>query len=67
MLFTIAEIGDTTSPVSDLGVDFDWPMTFRFLRDDLISKLNDANQGQGFGTYSRKVSSSGLSSMFHKG
>jgi len=51
MLFTIAEIGDTTSPVSDLGVDFDWPMTFRFLRDDLISKLNDANQGQGFGTF----------------
>ena len=51
MLFALIEIGDTTSPVNELGVDFSWPMTFRFLRDDLISKFNSANQGQGFGTY----------------
>jgi hypothetical protein len=50
MLFALLEIGDTTSPVSDLGVDFDWPLTVRLLRDDLLSKLNPANQGS-FGTY----------------
>jgi hypothetical protein len=51
MLFALVEVGGTTSPVSDLGVDFSWPITFRFLRDDLLNKLNPANQGQGFGTY----------------
>jgi hypothetical protein len=29
-------IGDNTSPTSDLGVNFDWPMSFAFLRDDLV-------------------------------
>jgi hypothetical protein len=51
MLFALIDIGDTTSPVSDLGVDFSWPMTFKFLRDDLLSALDSANQGQGFNTY----------------
>ena len=32
-------VGDNTSPTSDLGVNFDWPVTFAFLRDDLV----DAN------------------------
>jgi len=50
MLFALVEIGDTTSPVSDLGVDFNWPLTVRLLRDDLLSKLNSANQGP-FGTF----------------
>ena len=44
-------VKDTVRNVSDLGVDFTWTMTFRFLRDDLLSKLNSANQGQGFGTF----------------
>jgi len=51
MLFSLVEIGGTTSPTSDLGVDFDWPITFRFLRDDLLTALNSANQGQGFGPF----------------
>ena len=29
-------IGDNASPTSDFGVDFDWPMSFAFLRDDLV-------------------------------
>jgi hypothetical protein len=29
-------IGDNSSPVSELGVNFDWPMSFTFLRDDLV-------------------------------
>ena len=51
MLFALVEVGPQESPTSDLGVDFTWTMTFRFLRDDLLSKLNSANQGQGFGTF----------------
>ena len=51
MLFALVEVGPQESPTSDLGVDFTWTMTFRFLRDDLISKLNEANQGQPFNTY----------------
>ena len=50
ILFSLIEVGPQESPTSDLGVDFSWTMTFRFLRDDLLSKLNEANQG-GFGTY----------------
>ena len=30
---------DNVSPTSDIGVDFDWPVNFAFLRDDLV----DAN------------------------
>jgi len=50
MLFALVEIGGTESPVSDLGVDFSWPLTVRLLRDDLLSKLNPDNQGS-FGTF----------------
>jgi hypothetical protein len=50
ILFSLIEVGPQEAPTSDLGVDFTWTMTFRFLRDDLLSKLNEANQG-GFGTY----------------
>lgn len=32
-------VGDNTSPTGDLGVNFDWPVSFAFLRDDLV----DAN------------------------
>lgn len=50
MLFALVDVGPQEAPTSDLGVDFTWTMTFKFLRDDLLSKLNEANQG-GFGTY----------------
>ena len=50
MLFALIEIGGTTSPVSDLGVDFDWPITFRFLRDDLLSPRYDFNTSMSFGS-----------------
>jgi hypothetical protein len=36
LLNALITIGDQTSPTSNLGVNFDWPMTFSFLRDDLI-------------------------------
>ena len=39
LLNALITVGDNTSPTSDLGVNFDWPVTFAFLRDD----LTDAN------------------------
>jgi hypothetical protein len=51
ILFALVERGSPESPVSDLGVDYTYPLTVRFLRDDLISKFNSANQGQAFGPF----------------
>ena len=39
LLNALITVGDNVSPTSDLGVNFDWPVTFAFLRDDLV----DAN------------------------
>ena len=36
LLYALVDKTSTTSPVSDLGVDFIWNITFRFLRDDLV-------------------------------
>jgi hypothetical protein len=36
LLYALITVGDNTSPTSDLGVNFDWPMSFAFLRDDLV-------------------------------
>jgi hypothetical protein len=33
---SLIEVNATTSPVSELGVDFDWGVTVSFLRDDLV-------------------------------
>ncbi len=37
LLNALITLGDNSSPVSDMGVNFDWPATFAFLRDDLVS------------------------------
>ena len=50
MLFALVEVGPQESPVSDLGVDFTWTMTFRFLRDDLLSPTLDFNASMSFGS-----------------
>jgi len=49
-LFALVEIGPQESPVSDLGVDFTWTLTFRFLRDDLLSPTLDYNASMSFGS-----------------
>ena len=36
ILFALVEVGPQEFPTSDIGVDFTWTMTFRFLRDDLL-------------------------------
>ena len=32
----LVDRGDNASPTSDMGVDYDRPMTFKFFRDDLV-------------------------------
>jgi hypothetical protein len=39
LLFSLVETGNFEYPESDLGVDFKWSVTYKFLRDDLV----DAN------------------------
>jgi hypothetical protein len=34
---SLIEVNGTTSPVSELGVDFDWGVIVSFLRDDLVA------------------------------
>ena len=51
ILFALIELGSPESPTSDLGVDFTWPITFRFLRDDLAGidlSIELSGGGQGF-------------------
>jgi hypothetical protein len=36
LMYALITVGDNTSPTSDLGVNFDWPVSFAFLRDDLV-------------------------------
>lgn len=50
MLFALIELGSPESPTSDLGVDFTWPITFRFLKDDLLSPTLDFNASMSFGS-----------------
>ena len=46
LLNTLIERSDNQSPVDDFGVSFNRPMTFRFLRDDLVGK-NPVTSGGG--------------------
>ena len=49
LLNAIIERSDQTFPESDLGVDFMWGITFKFLRDDLLNKLQDFNARSVYG------------------
>jgi hypothetical protein len=46
-LFSLIEVGDQTAPIQDNIVGFKWPVTFRFLRDDLV----DANVVPAIGDF----------------
>jgi hypothetical protein len=36
LMNALIKVGSVSNPTSDLGVNFDWPITFSFLRDDLV-------------------------------
>jgi hypothetical protein len=37
LLYTLIELPNQNFPTGEMGVDFDWRPTFRFLRDDLLT------------------------------
>ena len=43
LLYALIENPNQTQPTDDMGVTFDWQPTFKFLRDDLIGKLQGDN------------------------
>ena len=49
ILFCLIERSDKEFTDSDLGVDFKWGIKFRFLRDDLLNKLQDYNTNSIYG------------------
>jgi len=49
LLYTLIDLPDQTQPVDELGSSFDWKPTFKFLRDDLLNKLQDYNEDTIYG------------------
>lgn len=49
LLYTLIELPDQEWSTDDLGVNFNWKPTFRFLRDDLLDKLKDFNEDTIYG------------------
>ena len=49
LLYSIIENPEQEWTTSDLGVDFNLKPTFRFLRDDLLDKLQDFNEDTIYG------------------
>ena len=47
LLYALVEVGDQTAPIQNDMVGFNWPLTFKFLRDDLV----DANVVPEIGDY----------------
>lgn len=50
LLNCLVERRDQEYPESDLGVNFQWGITFKFLRDDLLDKGKDFNADYQFST-----------------
>jgi len=44
LLNCLIERTDQEYPETDLGTDFSWGATFKFLRDDLLNKMEDFNE-----------------------
>ena len=49
LLYTLIDLPDQEWSTDDLGVNFNWKPTFRFLRDDLLNKLKDFNEDTIYG------------------
>jgi hypothetical protein len=49
LLYSVIENPPQEWSTDDLGVDFNWKPTFRFLRDDLLDKLKDYNEDTIYG------------------
>ena len=49
LLYCLIDLPDQEWSTDDLGVNFNWKPTFRFLRDDLLDKLKDFNEDTIYG------------------
>ena len=49
LLYTLIDLPDQEWSTDDLGVNWNWKPTFRFLRDDLLNKLEDYNEDTIYG------------------
>ena len=49
LLYTLIDLPDQEFPTDEMGVSFSWKPTFRFLRDDLLNKLQDFNEDTIYG------------------
>ena len=49
LLYTLIDLPDQEFPTDDMGVSFSWKPTFKFLRDDLLNKLEDYNEDTIYG------------------
>jgi hypothetical protein len=49
LLYTLIDLPDQEWSTDDLGVNWNWKPTFKFLRDDLLNKLEDYNKDTIYG------------------
>ena len=49
LLYTLIDLPNQEWSTDDLGVNFNWKPTFKFLRDDLLDKLKDFNEDTIYG------------------
>jgi hypothetical protein len=49
LLYTLIDLPDQEWSTDDLGVNWNWKPTFKFLRDDLLDKLKDYNEDTIYG------------------
>jgi hypothetical protein len=49
LLYCLIDLPDQEWSTDDLGVNWNWKPTFRFLRDDLLNKLEDYNEDTIYG------------------
>ena len=49
LLYTLIDLPDQEWSTDDLGVNWNWKPTFKFLRDDLLNKLEDFNEDTIYG------------------
>lgn len=49
LLYALIDLPEPEWSTDDLGVDWNWKPTFKFLRDDLLNKLEDYNEDTIYG------------------
>ena len=49
LLYTLIDLPEQEWSTDDLGVNWNWKPTFKFLRDDLLDKLKDFNEDTIYG------------------